>query len=100
MKPCSEIMTPREYAAVYEEVTGISVNVVSLSREKFMEMGETGVLPPDEWAKYDLYLYPNCSDVLQDEMVSRYWCKYPMHQVCLYHISRSVRLENLFKRTS
>jgi hypothetical protein len=51
-KPCSDRLTPREYAQVFEEEAGAEITIVQYTTEQFMAMkAMAGKLPPDVYAR-------------------------------------------------
>jgi hypothetical protein len=52
IKPCGELISPREYVDVFEEVTGQGVNFQEISLEEFLSHEHNPNYPFGLWRKY------------------------------------------------
>ena len=52
IKPCGELISPREYVEVFEEVTGQGVNFQEISLEEFLSHEHNPNYPFGLWRKY------------------------------------------------
>ena len=52
IKPCGELISPREYVEVFEDVTGQGVNFQEISLEEFLSHEHNPNYPFGLWGKY------------------------------------------------
>ncbi|KAG8725770.1 hypothetical protein FRC12_024055, partial [Ceratobasidium sp. 428] len=90
MRLCTEYITPRQYATIFEEVSGIPVRVHEVTLDEFMQM-EGNPYPSDVWSIFRWFLEGPATAPFNPETAARIFPeRQTWRQFALQHVRPAV----------
>ncbi|KAG9105360.1 hypothetical protein FRC07_009346 [Ceratobasidium sp. 392] len=90
MRLCTEYITPRQYATIFEEVSGIPVRVHEVTLDEFMQM-EGNPYPSDVWSIFRWFLEGPATAPFNPETAARIFPeRQTWRQFALQHVRPTV----------
>ncbi|EUC61000.1 NmrA family containing protein, partial [Rhizoctonia solani AG-3 Rhs1AP] len=87
MRLCTEFITPREYATIFEEVSGKPVHVKEISLDDFMKM-DGSPYPPEVWSVFHWFLDTRATSVFSPKFAAEV---FPARETWRHYVIQHLR---------